>query len=235
MTTLHFKPLLLAVALALLGSAPIAKADDNTSHKYCPPGASMYWGIFGYWCEDSTYAGVHPLDCKSGPGQAIGTWNNGSLTPDQLCMQQNGATTQPITSTTTTSTTPTATSTVPQGTAPGSPQDFVTNVGDRVFFGFDQYNLTAEAQAELQKQVTWLKTYPQYRFVIEGHCDERGTREYNLALGERRSTAVKNYLIALGIHQNRMQTISYGKERPVVPGSNEKAWAQNRRAVIILQ
>ncbi len=129
----------------------------------------------------------------------------------------------------------TTTSTVPQGAAPGSAQDFITNVGDRVFFGFDRYDLTAEAQAELQKQATWLKTYPQYRFVIEGHCDERGTREYNLALGERRATAVKNYLVALGIDTNRMQTISYGKERPAVLGSDEAAWAQNRRGVVVLQ
>jgi peptidoglycan-associated lipoprotein len=131
--------------------------------------------------------------------------------------------------------TSTTTSSVPQAAAPGSPEDFVQNVGDRVFFGFDQYDLTAEAQAELQKQATWLKTYPQYRFVIEGHCDERGTREYNLALGERRATAVKNYLVALGIDQTRMQTISYGKERPAVLGSNEAAWAQNRRGVVVLQ
>ena len=132
-------------------------------------------------------------------------------------------------------TTSTQTSTVPQAPQPGSPQDFITNVGDRVFFGTDRYDLTAEAQAELQKQATWLKTYPQYRFVIEGHCDERGTREYNLALGERRATAVKNYLVALGIDTNRMQTISYGKERPAVLGSDEAAWAQNRRGVIVLQ
>jgi peptidoglycan-associated lipoprotein len=129
----------------------------------------------------------------------------------------------------------TTTSTVPQGAAPGSTQDFITNVGDRVFFGTDRYDLTGEAQAELQKQATWLKTYPQYRFVIEGHCDERGTREYNLALGERRATAVKNYLVALGIDTNRMQTISYGKERPAVLGDDEAAWAQNRRGVIVLQ
>jgi peptidoglycan-associated lipoprotein len=129
----------------------------------------------------------------------------------------------------------TTTATVPQGAAPGSVDDFKTNVGDRVFFGFDRYDLTAEAQAELQKQATWLKSYPQYRFVIEGHCDERGTREYNLALGERRATAVKNYLVALGIDQNRMQTISYGKERPAVLGDNEEAWAQNRRGVVVLQ
>ena len=129
----------------------------------------------------------------------------------------------------------TQTSTVPQAPQPGSVEDFKTNVGDRVFFGTDRYDLTAEAQAELQKQATWLKSYPQYRFVIEGHCDERGTREYNLALGERRATAVRNYLVALGIDTNRMQTISYGKERPAVLGSDESAWAQNRRAVIVLQ
>ena len=130
---------------------------------------------------------------------------------------------------------PTTQATVPQGPAAGSPQEFTQTVGDRVFFGYDRYDLTAEAQAQLQKQATWLKTYPQYKFVIEGHCDERGTREYNLALGERRAQAVKNYLIALGIDANRMQTISYGKERPAVLGSNEAAWAQNRRAVIVLQ
>jgi peptidoglycan-associated lipoprotein len=132
-------------------------------------------------------------------------------------------------------TTSTTTSTVPQGAQPGSVDDFKTNVGDRVFFGTDRYDLTAEAQAELQKQATWLKTYPQYRFVIEGHCDERGTREYNLALGERRATAARNYLVALGIDAGRMQTISYGKERPAVLGSDEAAWAQNRRDVIVLQ
>lgn len=114
---------------------------------------------------------------------------------------------------------------------PGSEEDFVQNVGDRVFFGFDRYDLTPEAQAQLDQQAAWLKQYPQYTFVIEGHCDERGTREYNLALGERRANSVKNYLVALGIDPNRIQVISYGKERPEVLGSNEAAWAQNRRAV----
>ena len=135
----------------------------------------------------------------------------------------------------TTSTNQTSTASAPQAPAAGSVEEFTQSVGDRVFFGFDRYDLTAEAQAQLQKQATWLKTYPQYRFVIEGHCDERGTREYNLALGERRATAVKNYLVALGIDVGRMQTISYGKERPAVLGSDEAAWAQNRRAVIVLQ
>lgn len=135
----------------------------------------------------------------------------------------------------TTSTNQTSTASAPQAPAAGSVEEFTQSVGDRVFFGFDRYDLTAEAQAQLQKQATWLKTYPQYRFVIEGHCDERGTREYNLALGERRATAVKNYLVALGIDPARMQTISYGKERPAVLGSNEAAWAQNCRGVIVLQ
>jgi peptidoglycan-associated lipoprotein len=129
----------------------------------------------------------------------------------------------------------TTTTSAPQAAQPGSPQDFIQNVGDRVFFGTDRSDLTQEAQAQLQKQATWLKTYPQYRFVVEGHCDERGTREYNLALGERRAAAVKNYLVALGIDANRMQTISYGKERPAVLGDDEAAWAQNRRGVIVLQ
>ena len=89
--------LLLAVALTLLGSLGIARAGDSedTSHRYCPRGATMYWGIFGYWCEDSTLSGVHPIECKSGPGQAVGTWNNDSQTPDQLCMQQSSTVAQP--------------------------------------------------------------------------------------------------------------------------------------------
>lgn len=135
----------------------------------------------------------------------------------------------------TTSTTQTSTASAPQAPAAGSVEEFTQSVGDRVFFGFDRYDLTAEAQAQLQKQATWLKTYPQYRFVIEGHCDDRGTREYNLALGERRATAVKNYLVALGIDVARMQTISYGKERPVCVQDTEECWAQNRRGVIVLQ
>jgi peptidoglycan-associated lipoprotein len=139
------------------------------------------------------------------------------------------------TNTSGTSTAPTTTATVPQGPAAGSVEEFTQTIGDRVFFGFDRYDLTAEAQAQLQKVAAWLKTYPQYRFVIEGHTDDRGTREYNLALGERRATAAKNYLIALGIDANRMQTISYGKERPVCTESTESCWQLNRRAVVVLQ
>ena len=133
-----------------------------------------------------------------------------------------------------TSTNQTSTASAPQAPAAGSVEEFTQSVGDRVFFGFDRYDLTAEAQAQLQKQATWLKTYPQYRFVIEGHCDERGTREYNLGLGERRANAAKQALVALGIAASRVNTISYGKERPAVLGHNEQAWAQNRRAVTVI-
>jgi peptidoglycan-associated lipoprotein len=116
---------------------------------------------------------------------------------------------------------------------PGSAAEFVQNVGDRVFFGYDSYELTTDAQATLERQATWLKTYPAVTIVVEGHCDERGTREYNLALGERRAAAVANYLVALGVDPNRIQTISYGKERPAVDGHDETAWSQNRRGVTV--
>jgi len=117
---------------------------------------------------------------------------------------------------------------------PGSKEDFVRNVGDRVFFDYDSYQLTAEARATLAKQATWLKQYAQYRITIEGHCDERGTREYNLALGERRAAAVKSFLISQGIPAARMGTISYGKERPDPVGSDESAWSRQRRGVTVL-
>jgi peptidoglycan-associated lipoprotein len=120
------------------------------------------------------------------------------------------------------------------GIRPGSEQDFVANVGDRVWFAFDKSVVTAEGRKILEKQADWLKKYPNVTVTVEGHCDERGTREYNLALGERRATAVKNVLVALGIPANRMTTISYGKERPAVVGSNEAAWAQNRRGVTVV-
>jgi len=117
---------------------------------------------------------------------------------------------------------------------PGSTQDFVVNVGDRVFFDLNKYDLKDDARATLDKQAAWLKQYPNYAITVEGHCDERGTREYNFALGERRATATKNYLVNLGIPASRIKTISYGKERPVALGHNEDAWKQNRRAVTVL-
>ena len=116
---------------------------------------------------------------------------------------------------------------------PGTQEDLVVNVGDRVFFGFDKSDLTSEAQATLNRQAAWLKKSSALKVVVEGHADERGTREYNLALGERRATAVKNYLVAAGIPAGRISTISYGKERPIALGSDEASWAKNRRAVTI--
>jgi peptidoglycan-associated lipoprotein len=120
------------------------------------------------------------------------------------------------------------------GVRPGSQQDFVANVGDRVFFDYDKSDIKAEGRRTLERQAEWLKRYPNVTVTVEGHADERGTREYNLALGERRATAVKNALVALGIPANRISTISYGKERPAVVGSNEAAWAQNRRGVTVI-
>ena len=114
---------------------------------------------------------------------------------------------------------------------PGSQQDLEASAGDRVFFAFDRSDITPEAQEILARQADWLRRYPNVTVTIEGHCDERGTREYNLALGERRAQAVKNVLVASGIPPSRITTISYGKERPAVVGSSEEAYAQNRRAV----
>ena len=114
---------------------------------------------------------------------------------------------------------------------PGSQQDLEASAGDRVFFAFDRSDITPEAQEILARQADWLRRYPNVTVTIEGHCDERGTREYNLALGERRAQAVKNVLVASGIPPSRISTISYGKERPAVVGSSEEAYAQNRRAV----
>jgi len=117
---------------------------------------------------------------------------------------------------------------------PGSQEDLEENVGHRVFFGYDEYNLTSEAQAQLSRQAAWLKQYPEARVRIAGNCDERGTREYNLALGARRANAAKAYLTSLGIDASRITTISYGKERPIASGSNPQAWAQNRNASTML-
>ena len=120
------------------------------------------------------------------------------------------------------------------GIVSGSQEDLIVNVGDRVFFGYDSSDLDSDALELLQDQVAWLKQNSDVSVTIEGHCDERGTREYNLALGEKRAQAVKNYLIGLGINPDRISTISYGKERPAVVGSNDGAWAQNRRSVTLV-
>jgi peptidoglycan-associated lipoprotein len=118
--------------------------------------------------------------------------------------------------------------------APGSPQDFVVNVGDRVFFIVDSSELTPQARETLEKQAQWLRSYNRYAFTIEGHADERGTREYNLALGARRAQTVRDYLVARGVDPARMRTISYGKERPIAICNEESCHSQNRRAMTVL-
>ena len=118
---------------------------------------------------------------------------------------------------------------------PGSVADFRQNVGDRVFFDTDQSGIREDGRQTLARQAEWLKKYTNYQITIEGHCDERGTREYNFALGERRANAAKQYLVAQGIPAARIRTVSLGKENPDPPGSDEGAWARNRRAVTVLQ
>lgn len=118
--------------------------------------------------------------------------------------------------------------------APGSSQDFVVNVGDRVFFETDSTELTIVSRTTLDRQAEWLRRYPRYAITIEGHADERGTREYNIALGARRADVVRGYLVAQGIGANRFRTISYGKERPVAVCNDISCWSQNRRAVTVV-
>lgn len=117
---------------------------------------------------------------------------------------------------------------------PGTQRDFSVNVGDLVYFSSDSSDLTPEAQATLQKQSQWLRQYPQYTITIEGHADERGTREYNIALGARRAASVRNFLAQNGVGANCVRTISYGKERPVAVCNDISCWSQNRRAQTVL-
>jgi peptidoglycan-associated lipoprotein len=123
----------------------------------------------------------------------------------------------------------------PAGPTPGSRADFVAQAGsDTVHFATDSSDLDSEAQAILTKQAAWLQKFPNVRVTIEGHCDERGTREYNLALGDRRANSAKNFLVNAGVAASRISVISYGKERPIATGSDEESWAQNRRAVTVV-
>jgi peptidoglycan-associated lipoprotein len=124
---------------------------------------------------------------------------------------------------------PVAAAPVTSSVLPGSAEDFRVNVGDTVHFEFDQYNVPESDKAVLGRQAAWLSKYPAVRVTVEGHCDERGTREYNLALGARRANAVKEYLVSQGVSTARVETVSYGKERPICTESNEACWAQNRR------
>ncbi len=118
---------------------------------------------------------------------------------------------------------------------PGTPQDFTVNVGDRVFFDTNSSVIRADAQQTLAKQAQWLSQYPNYAITVEGHADERGTREYNIALGARRAAAARDYLISRGVAANRLDTVSYGKERPVAVCDDISCWSQNRRAVTVLK
>ncbi|MDR6433998.1 peptidoglycan-associated lipoprotein Pal [Brucella pseudogrignonensis] len=117
---------------------------------------------------------------------------------------------------------------------PGSAQDFTVNVGDRILFDLDSSLIRSDAQQTLSKQAQWLQRYPQYSITVEGHADERGTREYNLALGQRRAAATRDFLAARGIPTSRMRTVSYGNERPIAVCDNNSCWSQNRRAVTVL-
>jgi peptidoglycan-associated lipoprotein len=126
---------------------------------------------------------------------------------------------------------PTMAAPAPAGAVPGSLRDFQQNVGDRVQFGYDRSDIEDTGRGTLQKQAAWLQRFPTVVLTIEGHADERGTREYNLALGARRAQAVRDYLVSLGVSGARIETISYGKERPMCVQSNESCWAENRRGV----
>jgi peptidoglycan-associated lipoprotein len=125
-------------------------------------------------------------------------------------------------------------STMQSSVIPGSAEDLQVNVGDTVHFDYNADTLKDEDRGTLQRQASWLQKYPQIRVTIQGNCDERGTREYNLALGARRANAVKEYLVSLGVSAGRVDTISYGKERPVCTESDESCWAQNRRGVTVI-
>ncbi len=121
------------------------------------------------------------------------------------------------------------------GPRPGSQEDLVANVGDRVLFDFDRSSIRADQRPILERQAGWMQRYPQVQVTVEGHADERGTREYNLALGQRRANAARDVLVAGGVASSRISTISYGKDRPAALGSDEQAWAQNRRAVTVVR
>jgi peptidoglycan-associated lipoprotein len=137
------------------------------------------------------------------------------------------------TGTTTQASPSTAPSTIP-GPAAGSQEELTVEVGDRVFFDYDQYNVRADQRGTVEALAAWLDANPSVTLTLEGHCDERGTREYNLALGERRANSVRDYLVALGVNPARLSTVSFGEERPAVLGSTESAWAQNRRGVFMV-
>jgi peptidoglycan-associated lipoprotein len=139
------------------------------------------------------------------------------------------------TPTTTAATTGSGATAATSGPAPGSEEDLVANAGDRVFYAFNQSNLSSDAQGTLDRQAAWMARYPQVNVQVAGNCDDRGTEEYNLALGQRRANAARDYLVAKGTNSARITTISYGKDRPTALGDTEEAWAQNRNAITSVQ
>jgi peptidoglycan-associated lipoprotein len=173
------------------------------------------------------FAGLAVAACETTPensGAASGSGNAGAQSGSgAVGSQQGGVSTEQLGSRGSAT-----------GPSRGSQEDLVVNVGDRVLFALDSYQLKPDARAVLEKQAAWLEQNPAVTVTIEGHADERGTREYNLALGDKRANAVRDYLIALGVNANRVRTISFGKERPVDPRSVEDAWAKNRRGVMIV-
>ncbi len=165
--------------------------------------------------------------CETTPDESASTSGAGATT------SSGSGTSSEITTAAVTPET-TATDTAMMAPEPGSQEDLVVNVGDRVFFGFDKSVITAASEKTLKRQAAWMRKHSNLTVTVEGHADERGTREYNLALGERRANSVKNFLVAIGVSADRIATISYGKERPDALGHAEAAWSQNRRGVTTL-
>lgn len=164
--------------------------------------------------------------CQTAPEESAEATGEGAATTTTQPSQPSPTATAPAQ--------PQVAAQVAPGPRPGSQEDLVYNVGDRIFFDFDKFDIKPAARETLKNQAAWLRKYPQVTVTIEGHCDERGTREYNLALGERRAQAVKDYLISLGVDSVRVATISYGKERPVALGHTEAAWSQNRKGITVV-
>ncbi len=167
-------------------------------------------------------AGLIVTGCETAKEEKSSTEGSGAAAPQTSVAPADATSLLPVTK-----------SLVEPGVRPGSAEEFQDRVGDRVFFGFDRYDLTPKARDVIERQSDWLKRFPDITVTVAGHADERGTREYNLALGERRANSVKNYLVALGVEPNRVRTVSYGKEQPVDPRSAEDAWSKNRRGVTV--
>ncbi len=165
-------------------------------------------------------AGLIVTACETAQEEKASTEGSGAVTAPRTSVAPVDSTSPPVTS-----------SRVELDRRQASVEHFQSQVGDRVFFSFDRFDLSPEARDVLERQSDWLKQFPVITITVAGHSDERGTREYNLALGERRANSVKNYLVALGVDSNRIRTVSYGKEQPVDPRSVEAAWAKNRRGV----